>query len=71
MSHYALDANTISFLMKGKFWLRERVLAETNGGGYVVIPAIAYYEVRRGLIDLGSRRRLAEFDAICQWLRVS
>jgi predicted nucleic acid-binding protein len=47
MSGYAVDTNIISFLLRGNKQLQEKVYREANGGAGVIIPPVAYYEIKR------------------------
>lgn len=70
MSGYALDTNIISFILRGNRQLQEKVYLEANGGAGVIIPPIAYYEVKRGLIDYHAPVKLAAFERLCSVLGV-
>lgn len=70
MNGYALDANIISFLLRKNKSLQERVYYEAGDGKGVVIPAIAYYEVKRGLIDTRATEKLAAFERLCDMIGV-
>ena len=65
MNGYALDANTISFLLRKDKQVQDKVYNEANGGKGVIIPAIAYYEVKRGLIDYHATKKLKDFERLC------
>ena len=62
MNGYALDTNIISFLLRGNKQLQEKVYHEASGGRGVIIPPIAYYEVKRGLVDYHAPVKLAAFE---------
>ena len=70
MSGYALDTNIISFLLRKDQRLQTRVYNEANGGAGVSIPAIAYYETKRGLIDHHATEKLVAFERLCGLLGV-
>ena len=70
MSGYALDTNIISFLLRGNKQLQEKVYQEANSGSGVIIPPIAYYEIKRGLIDYHAPVKLAAFERLCNMLGV-
>ena len=70
MNGYALDTNIISFLLRGNRQLQERVYWEANSGKGVIVPPIAYYEVKRGLINYHAPAKLAAFERLCILLGV-
>ena len=64
MNGYALDTNTISFILRGDKCLQKKVYDEVNGGISVVIPPIAYYEIKRGLIANQAQNKLKAFERL-------
>jgi hypothetical protein len=47
---YALDSNTVSYMLKGDIEVQRRfVEAIDKGHAYAIVPLV-YYEVKRGLI---------------------
>ena len=70
MNGYAVDTNIISFLLRGNRRLQERVYWEVNSGQGVIVPPIAYYEVKRGLINYHATAKLAAFERLCTLLGV-
>lgn len=70
MNGYALDSNIISFLLRKNKKLQDRVYHEANNGKGVIIPAIAYYEVKRGLIDAQATTKLAAFERLCDMVGI-
>ena len=62
MNGYAVDTNIISFLLRGDRQLQEKIYHEANDGDGVIIPPIAYYETKRGLIDYHAPVKLAAFE---------
>ena len=50
--------------------MQARVYQEANGGEGVVIPPIAFYEVKRGLISVQAPVKLAAFERLCGMLGV-
>jgi len=70
MNGYAVDTNIISFLLRGDKHLQEKIYREANGGRGVIIPPIAYYETRRGLVDYHAPVKLAAFEQLCNMLGV-
>jgi predicted nucleic acid-binding protein len=69
MTKYALDTNIITAMLKKNLHLQKRIYAEHVAGG-VIIPAIVYYETKRGLIDCNSLNKLAEFEDRCNALGI-
>ena len=55
---YALDTNTISFIMKGNETVRERYFEAASKGVQYVIPLMVYYEIKRGLKSNNAGNRL-------------
>ena len=66
MSAYALDANILSYLLKRDLRVSRRVSEEAKNGNMIVIPPIAYYEVRRGLLAVKSTVKLRVFEMLCK-----
>jgi len=67
---YALDTNIISYILRGDCELKQRWKHEETQGNKLVIPLIAYYEVKRGLIAVNSTNKLKAFEHICKRLKV-
>jgi predicted nucleic acid-binding protein len=70
MSGYAIDSNIISFMLRKDKKLQARVYMESNSGQGVIIPAIAFYEVKRGLLDAKATIKLQAFENLCNILSV-
>jgi predicted nucleic acid-binding protein len=70
MSGYAIDTNIISFLLRKNKKLQEKVYMESNYGQGVTIPPIAFYEVKRGLLDANATAKLSAFENLCSMLGV-
>ncbi|MCL1808532.1 MAG: type II toxin-antitoxin system VapC family toxin [Clostridiales bacterium] len=70
MNGYAVDTNIISFLLRGNQKLQDKVYNETAEGKIVAIPPIAYYEVRRWLIERHAAVKLSAFEELCEKLGV-
>lgn len=71
MNGYAVDTNIISFMMRGDRRLQERVYNEANTGKGIVIPAIVYYELKRGLLGYPSPTKLGYLERLCDFLNVA
>jgi predicted nucleic acid-binding protein len=63
---YALDTNTVSFVLRGNKLIRQRWLSEERSGNSVLIPLIAYYEIKRGLFYANAASKLAAFEQLCK-----
>jgi predicted nucleic acid-binding protein len=60
---YALDTNVVSSLLKRNRQLQERIYREQHiNNADIIIPAIVYYETKRGLIDCKACNKLAKFE---------
>lgn len=70
MSVYALDANIVSYYLKENALVIGHIEEALIAGDEIVIGPIAYYEVRRGLLALGSPERLRKFERFCQMFSV-
>ena len=62
---YALDTNIISYMLKKDKRICERYLEESYKGHECVIPPVAYYEIKRGLLAVNANVRAREFDLLC------
>jgi len=63
-------SNIISFLLRGERNLQSRVFRMADEEDGVIIPPIAYYEVKRGLICHNAPVKLAAFERLCEKLGV-
>lgn len=70
MSVYVLDANIVSYYLKGNSAVVGNIDNALAAGDDLIIAPIAYYEVRRGLLAIGSKRRMDEFSRFCNMLAV-
>jgi len=70
MNGYALDTNIISFAIRGNVTLQQKIYNEANSGTSIVIPSIAYYELKRGLLDAKATTKLKLFEHLCNSLSV-
>ena len=70
MSRYALDTNIITPILKENKKLQNRIYEEAKRGARIVIPAIVYYEIKRGLIDCKATAKLMEFEKHCGTLGI-
>ena len=67
---YFLDTNIISYIIKGNLKIRTQLVELLSDGNEVKIPAVAYYEVKRGLIATKSGSKLQQFLLFSQKLGV-
>jgi predicted nucleic acid-binding protein len=67
---YALDTNIISYLLRGDISVTNRWRQEKINGNKSVIPIMAYYEAKRGLIAANATSKLKEFMDISAALGV-
>lgn len=58
---YFLDANIISYLLKGNERIKTIIVDKLLQGDKINIPRVAYYEVQRGLLACGSTAKLQRF----------
>ena len=66
MSIFALDANILSYMLREDVQVLSRLHTEQAKGNEFVIPPMAYYEVKRGLLAVGSVIRLHLYEEICR-----
>jgi predicted nucleic acid-binding protein len=66
---YVLDSNIISYMLKSDVTVLAKYRAEESKGNDFIIPAIVFYEVQRGLLALQLKKRLHEFEKLCQKVR--
>jgi len=66
MTTYALDTNIISHLLRENAVVKSRVRDALSARNELVIPPLAYYEVRRGLLSKETPVQTASFDRFCQ-----
>jgi predicted nucleic acid-binding protein len=65
MSIFALDSNIISFYLKGNARVIENIEKAINEDHTIVIPPIAYYEVKRGLMLIEAAKQMRKLEALC------
>jgi len=66
MKTFALDSNILSYILKKDEKVISRLHTEQDKGHECVIPPLAYYEVKRGLLSVGSKVRLRLFEDMCR-----
>jgi tRNA(fMet)-specific endonuclease VapC len=62
---YALDANIISYLLKDNSTVYDRLNKTVGIGDRCIIPPVAYYEVKRGLLAINAKRKERDFEQLC------
>jgi tRNA(fMet)-specific endonuclease VapC len=62
---YALDTNIISYYLSRNPAIGNKIKTVVNSGSQVVVPEIAYYEIRRGLLSKFAPRKTAIFNDFC------
>ena len=63
---YALDANTLSFWIRGDVIVADKIKDEIKKGNTLVIPPSVYYEVQRGFKHKSAPRKERVFSLICE-----
>ena len=67
---YTLDTNIISYLVRGDKAVIQRWRSERTQGNKSVIPIIACYEAKRGLLAANATKKLNDFEELCSVLGV-
>jgi predicted nucleic acid-binding protein len=65
MTKYALDTNIITYYLKGDKNIINRVTEETDNENCIIIPPMAFYEIRRWLLTINSNKKLLLFETMC------
>ncbi|GHS90943.1 hypothetical protein FACS1894139_04980 [Planctomycetales bacterium] len=65
MKTFVLDTNIVSFRLRGDEIVAANISRALESGARILVAPLAYYEVKRGLIAVGARRRLNEFNRFC------
>lgn len=55
---YALDTNTITFILKKEKQVLDNLRVAAKSGAICVIPPVAYNEIIRGLLELNSKGKI-------------
>jgi predicted nucleic acid-binding protein len=66
MTVYAVDTNIISYFLRKDQDIIEKLSAIRQQGDKIVIPAIVYYEIRRGLLSYNAKAKMAVFEQFCK-----
>jgi predicted nucleic acid-binding protein len=67
---YALDTNIISYMLRHDERVSERYVTESYKGHACVIPPVAYYEIKRGLLAINATAKARNFDILCHEFEV-
>jgi predicted nucleic acid-binding protein len=62
---FGLDANIVSFDLKGNDAVERNINRTRQNGSRIFIPPFAYYEVKRGLVAINATRQLRQFAQLC------
>ena len=63
---YTVDTNLVSKLLNGNRTVLNNLRNNLEEGHKVILNAICYYEVKRGLVLPTFQRKLKAFDALVQ-----
>jgi tRNA(fMet)-specific endonuclease VapC len=66
----ALDTNIISYALKKKYAINEKLLQVVRTHTLLVIPPITYYETLRGLLAVNATQQLQVFEQFCQAMQM-
>lgn len=64
MAIYTFDTNILSYMIKDKINLDDKIEQKIMKGNRIYLNPIVYYEIRRGLLFVKDHKRLALFNAI-------
>jgi predicted nucleic acid-binding protein len=67
---YALDSDTLSYLLRDDDRVYARYIEALDKGDYCVMPLIVYYEVRRGLKANDATNKMRSFERFCEALDI-
>jgi predicted nucleic acid-binding protein len=70
MTIFVLDINIISLLLKNDKHILSMFNAELEKGNMCIIPPIAYYEIKRGLLAVNASAQLRLFENLCRALSI-
>ncbi len=70
MKIYALDTNIISFFMQNNEDVQRKFVETIDNGDNIIIPPIAYYEVKRGLLHKPTPKKEKLFEELCRVYKV-
>ncbi len=67
---YFLDANIVSYLLKGNKEIFSKLTDLASNDHIISIPNIVYYEIKRGLLSSGSTNKLNRFVSFAKALGI-
>ena len=67
---YFLDANIVSYLLKGNKEIFSKLSDLASNDHIISIPNIVYYEIKRGLLASGSTNKLNRFVSFAKALGI-
>ena len=67
---YALDTNTISYMLQDDEKINEQAGLATKSGHALIIPPTVDYEIRRGLLAKNYLKKLRKFEQLQQTISV-
>jgi tRNA(fMet)-specific endonuclease VapC len=70
MNRYLLDTDVISFYLRGQAGVVQRVAQYLQYHPQLELSVISYYELRRGLVQIGATRRLQTLEIFVTRCRV-
>ncbi len=68
---YCLDTNIISYHLKGNRMVLKHFEIAALNDDKILIPSIAYYEIKRGLIASGATEKMNKFLAFAEYLGIA
>jgi tRNA(fMet)-specific endonuclease VapC len=70
MNRYLLDTDVISFYLRGQVSVVQRVMQYLQYHPQLELSVMSYYELRRGLVQIGATRRLQALETFVAQCRV-
>jgi predicted nucleic acid-binding protein len=64
--NYALDANILSYYLKDRYDLKQKIKEKSKGDTCIIIPPITFYEVLCGLYASSATMKLKLFLSRCK-----
>ena len=64
MTTFALDTNIISYLLKDNTQVFKRYRQEIRYGNDIIIPPVAYYEIKRWLLLKNAAKQAKSFEQL-------
>jgi tRNA(fMet)-specific endonuclease VapC len=71
---YLLDTNIVTAILKRDRRVVEELRARLRDNSHILISAVVYYEIKRGLFKRDAMRQLAEFEEMAkcwEWIDVN